>query len=659
MRVETFQATAAKVANVLGRKTGIQVTYGGTAAWTAPGRIHLPALPAGTTMTPHQVDVFRGFLNHEVGHQRYTEQGYWGAAFPLDDDQQPLFDELENHVTNWLEDVQTDTAEVKDYPGADRDLLALYRWSTNFELKRLAQKPDYYSTAARVALGLMFEEIWKHRGGLRKSGVQGLTFKNLGPRFVQVQNAINEGIPQLTSTQDTHELAKKILEILQDAVDNYDPSEGEPQEGGDPGEGDPEENDQGESSSEDSSEGSEAARGTGSGTGDGDEVSQDEKPGSPVGENGPDESKGKPSKGKGGKPNKPGKTQKPQEAGDLREKPEFPSGKLGDMGDFIKSIMGGKNRPVPGTSDDTQDQDDPNPHETPIEGSVDHYHVPAGTHLDKIFVPSHSDLDQYRQERARLAAVTSSAKKMVTQFLRSKEMKAWTRGMEEGTFDDEAAADVLLREKRIFKQRRMRTLQNTAICLMIDLSSSMDEELVRQAAIVLSEALAGFPKIKVMVAGFRTNYEDYAPDPKAGRHDGIDVILFKNFDEPHQKVIGRYGAVRTNGCTPLGEGMAFAFEALVQRPEPRRVLWLVTDGAPYYTMGNSSHRGCAANDYILMSWIHEKAKRERIETFALGIGNYSRTSTLTNLTDGFGKIYSIDQLPGALLQMAKKAIRTV
>jgi Mg-chelatase subunit ChlD len=619
MKTTTFQATAVKVANVIGRKSGLSITFGGTQAASAPGHIHLPALPAGTTMTPHQVDVFRGFLNHEVGHQRYSDQYHWLDIFPIDPDtKEPKHDVLERHVTNWIEDVRTDKAESEEYPGALQDLEQFHRFACKRDQEMVEAIPDYHATAARVGLGLMFEEIFKHAhgplAGIRKGGVRGLEFKDLGKQFELVQEAINEGVPQLTSTQDTHALAKKILKLLEDAVQNYDPNEaGDPadQDGeGRPGEGQP---------------------------GDG-------QPGD--GESGQPDQSGQSGQG--------GNTAKPQQAGDLRQDPVLPGDGRGLLEKLLKDIMGGKN--APGKKGQ---KSDPNPHQTPIEGEVDDYLVPAGYHLDQIFKPAGSAMDRYRRERAAVAAVTSQSKKMVTQFLRSRELKAWTRGLEDGTFDDEAAAEVLLRERRVFMERRFRTLQNTAIVLMVDLSSSMNEYLVRQAAIVLSEALASFQKIKVLAAGFRTNDAHYDLDETAGRHVGIDVLLFKDFEEHHQKAIARYGAVETDGCTPLGEGYAFAYEALVPRPEKRKVLWLVTDGAPYYEMGryHYSHHGSASNDWILMDWIHRKARKDGVETYALGVGHFSESRRLKKLVDGYGEIHSIEQLPGALLRMAKKAIR--
>jgi len=136
----------------------------------------------------------------------------------------------------------------------------------------------------------------------------------------------------------------------------------------------------------------------------------------------------------------------------------------------------------------------------------------------------------------------------------------------------------------------------TAACtLLLDLSSSMSGAqicLCRQLALVFAETLhiLGFP---TEIIGFSTVDRDLRSEvAQATAQDAEELAkrftrfvplyhaIFKAFEEPWRRAAGRLSEVRCRALTPLGESLLFAGRRLAERPEPRKVLFCLTDGQP-------------------------------------------------------------------------------
>lgn len=640
MKVTTFQTVASKLANTIGREKGVRVTFGGTGAWSVPGHVHLPALPAGTTLTPFEADLMRGYLDHEVGHVRRSDFGILRRC-------QKEFKKAPSlkSLWNFCEDVWSENLTIEDY--TDRFLNVTHTYMDERQVSEVAarQAAGNPVTMADLACRLTYREIWRKRGLERDVGSD-VTLEDLG--LGKVTELVEKEFPRCRTSQDNLKLARKIHALLKDAVENFEPPPA-------PGE-------------EDGDEKSDGGSGGGEGDGGGDE---NEGVG---GDAGADEGDGGNESGDGAgtgageyQNGRAKRDAKPTEAGSLDES----AGRSEHqelLEEILQRIVGknakdenrGKSRAgglvIPQLVMEEQPPDPNNPGEfITMYWSGDDYLPPAGTEHDRIYVYGSENLDTYRKERAAMAAQIASVKKALTVFLRSREMKAWTRGLEDGRLDEEMLADLCVTgNQRIFKQRRLRTFPNTAFAVVLDLSSSMAAHLVRLTATSFVEALVQLRRIKTMVAGFTTNSWSYPSSPGCGRTIGMDMVLFKAFDEPLRSAMGRLGAIGTTGYTPLGEGYAYGFEALVKRPELRRVLLLVTDGQPCYTWGErDSHLGCEHNDFALMRHVHEKCQTHRIETLGLAIG---RDATIDGLVDRPERIKGIHELAGKVLEMTKRVV---
>lgn len=613
MKVTTFQTVAARLANTIGRDRGVRVTFGGRVASAKPGHVHLPALPAGTVLSPFEADLMHGYLDHEVGHIRRSDYTVLAETREECKTKPGL-----KTIDNWVEDVWSENETRVEYPGSERYLNTTHNFMDEQRMAKLLKqyKAGKIPTLAAFAMSLTYREIWKKRGLKRDVGTD-LTLEDLG--LGEVAELIEKEFGQVRSSQDSMKLARKIHALLEKAVKKFKPPP--------PGEENDEEDTDGEP---------------------GDGEPGDGEPGD--GESGDGEP------GDGGTLDR---NAKPTEAGSLDD-----SATESEHQDLLEKILQritsknsrdeklGKKAPKVTLVEEEPDPDHVGEFVV-VDWKGDDYLPPAGTEYDRIFVPSGEDIATYRKERAAMAGQISSIKKALTIFLRSKEMKAWTRGMEDGRLDEDALADLCVTgNPRVFKQRRSRTFPNTAFAVLCDLSSSMKAELVRITATAFVEALAQLPRIKTMVAGFYTNRGRYQPVPGSGRLEGMDLLLFKGFDEPYRTAMPRLGAIGTSGCTPLGEGYAYGFEALVKRLELRKILLVITDGMPCYDWNSMSNTGEEHNDFVLMQRVHEKCKTHGIETLGLGI----RYDGIASYVDTAECINGPAELAAKVLEMTKRVV---
>lgn len=283
------------------------------------------------------------------------------------------------------------------------------------------------------------------------------------------------------------------------------------------------------------------------------------------------------------------------------------------------------------------------------------WYPPETTKNDRIFEPSRTNMGQYHATRGMVSAEISATKKMLNLYLRSRRRRAWSRGLEKGKLDATRLPQLLItQEKRVMKERREIQRVNTAVELLVDLSSSMNNETTRQAAILIAEALADIKGISLEVVGFTTrsglnNYQYGTNKKGVGRLDAMDLLIYKGFDQPYLKARGTLGALQTSGSTPLAEAYGYSLERILTRDEPRRLLWIISDGDPAIMAGDPDH-----NDYVLMSRLHTKAKKLGIETAGMFIGHGE--SRLKKYVDKLVSVSSAQAFPRALLDMTKEQL---
>ncbi|MCF7977575.1 MAG: hypothetical protein K9L82_06085, partial [Chromatiaceae bacterium] len=138
-----------------------------------------------------------------------------------------------------------------------------------------------------------------------------------------------------------------------------------------------------------------------------------------------------------------------------------------------------------------------------------------------------------------------------------------------------------LGDPRLFARKRERIAVNTALHLLIDLSSSMRapvplghglerlrSDIALESALALALALDAIPGVSLAVSAFPS---------RLGRESGISTLM-RHGDRARAKS-GAF-VQEARGGTPMHGALWFAPADLLARPEPRRVILVLTDGKP-------------------------------------------------------------------------------
>lgn len=278
---------------------------------------------------------------------------------------------------------------------------------------------------------------------------------------------------------------------------------------------------------------------------------------------------------------------------------------------------------------------------------------PADTSQDKIFTPSEENQASYLRTKASMTAMINALKKMTRVYLQTRTHSAWTRGLSEGTLDKKALHKLKVGSRDVYKELRVKEMVDTAVLLLIDLSSSMNAQMVRTTTIAIAEATAPVKKLSLAIAGFYGSTPRlYSRGGKAGRSCTLYIPLFKGFDEQYVKAQARLGAIGTGGSTPLGCAYGSAYEYIVNRKEKRRVIWVISDGDPYITTESDEH-----NEFMQMERVHRRCKKMGVETLGLGISSYGGQLNLKKYVDTYGEITDQNQLTDEVLKAMKGLVR--
>lgn len=636
MKLHSFHELATRIAHLSTRDgKGVSVTFSGTDAFTDGKRVNLPALPSGTVLTPHQFSVWLGYTLHEgPGHLTHTDMAAYTHATQSRNN--PVF----SSILNILEDVRIENADIALYPGDRKHLDLTHHYVDNQIPIEKCQNPDQ--------IALIYKSAYSYRN-LDTGKIQG---RLIGPMAEALKT-----LPLCRSTSDCINLAEKITELLKES-----PSQQEQQHN------EQERTDQNftrtNSETTEQNDGTSAPEKEEAGLENTKRYSRNNPSPDPEGGEGESVGRNQEENHGEGSENNPSDGTEPQterQSGDSHKDSSSSSSSLPSSAREWQELTEVKNL-VKSLIENINDfNSDPRPTPTPPHtGNL--CLPPADLSLDRVFVPSEEDLPQYLYTRSLLAPQITALKKMFRVHLQSRSKKSWLRGLEEGeTLDAERLHVTAFGQGTVFKDKHDRRLINTAVELMLDLSSSMDESLVRSAAIILSEALNTIPEIKLSICGFKTNrsmvndlpiYGDFSEFSSSGRVMGMDILVFKDYHESYIHSRPRLGAIETQNLTPLGDAYGKALEHILPRSEPRRIIFLVTDGQPKFKRGNLQH-----SDYILMSRIHHKCQRLKVETLGLAIGPEQTVGFLKPYVDKCVRIEQIGDLPRTLLQVLKGIVR--
>ncbi|MGI2115656.1 hypothetical protein ACRN9G_18915 [Shewanella frigidimarina] len=144
------------------------------------------------------------------------------------------------------------------------------------------------------------------------------------------------------------------------------------------------------------------------------------------------------------------------------------------------------------------------------------------------------------------------------------------------TISSSRISTVVTGNKRIFERESIRRSPNAVISLLVDKSGSMGDADMRMANSVsyaMSAALDGIKGVKNMV-GY---YPSYLMNDSGCYIDEAHLEIVKTFDK---KPKASNFNITGSGCTPTAQAVVSAIAYLVNRAEPRKLLFVITDGAP-------------------------------------------------------------------------------
>jgi len=235
--------------------------------------------------------------------------------------------------------------------------------------------------------------------------------------------------------------------------------------------------------------------------------------------------------------------------------------------------------------------------------------------------------------------------------LMAQQSRAWDFDLEEGMLDAARLTRVVTDPLHAltFKQERDATFRDTIVTLLLDNSGSMRGRPIMVAACcadILARTLERCG-VKVEILGFTTKawkggqarevWLAAGKPPNPGRLNDLRHIVYKSADAPWRRAKRSLALMMREGLLKEnidGEALAWAHRRLQGRPERRRILMMISDGAPVDDSTLSVNTGNYLEQH-LRQVIEEIETRSPIELIAIGIGHdvtryYRRAVTITD-----------------------------
>ena len=267
--------------------------------------------------------------------------------------------------------------------------------------------------------------------------------------------------------------------------------------------------------------------------------------------------------------------------------------------------------------------------------------------------------------------ITKLANKLQRQLL-AKQNRAWEFDLEEGLLDSSKLTRIIIdpQNSLSFKKEKDLEFKDTVVTLLIDNSGSMRGRPITIAAIcadILSRTLERC-SVKVEILGFTTknwkggksreewNKKNKPKNP--GRLNDLRHIIYKSADTHWRQSKNNLGLMLKEGLLKEnidGEAISWAFNRIKKRKEERKILMVISDGAPVDDSTLSVNSGDFLEKHLkkIVKFIEVKTD---IEILAIGIGHdvsryYNKAIKITDVQE-LGDVM-ISQLSG-LFENKKK-----
>lgn len=251
-----------------------------------------------------------------------------------------------------------------------------------------------------------------------------------------------------------------------------------------------------------------------------------------------------------------------------------------------------------------------------------------------------------------LHSVVSRLANKLQRRLMAQQNRSWIFDLDEGVLDAARLARVVAdpMQPLSFKRERELDFRDTVVTLLIDNSGSMRGRPISIAAIcadILARTLERC-SVKVEILGFTTRawkggqarekWVSAGRPPNPGRLNDLRHIIYKSADTPWRRARNSLGLMMKEGLLKEnidGEALLWAHGRIAVRPEMRRILMVISDGAPVDDTTSSANGGAYLERH-LREVIAEIENRSPVELVAIGIGHdvtryYRRAVTIVDV----------------------------
>ena len=290
------------------------------------------------------------------------------------------------------------------------------------------------------------------------------------------------------------------------------------------------------------------------------------------------------------------------------------------------------------------------------------------------------ELDRLRayldKQLQNLSPIVARLANRLQRRLMAQQSRSWEFDLEEGMLDPARLSRVIVdpQQPLSFKREKDTDFRDTVVTLLLDNSGSMRGRPITVAATcadILARTLERCG-VKVEILGFTTRawkggqareaWLQAGKPASPGRLNDLRHIIYKSADAPWRRARKNLGLMMREGLLKEnidGEALEWAYRRLLGRTEQRRILMMISDGAPVDDSTLSVNPGNYLERH-LRHMIEEIETRSPIELIAIGIGHdvtryYRRAVTIVDaeelggaMTDKLAELFHEKALPPTL-----------
>ncbi|GLQ20670.1 cobaltochelatase subunit CobT [Algimonas porphyrae] len=343
---------------------------------------------------------------------------------------------------------------------------------------------------------------------------------------------------------------------------------------------------------------------------------------------------------------------------------------LEDDSDEAQDIVDAEN--IDGESDDSEQSPDAPSQRPQPRNSPTPYRIYTTRHDEVIKAEDLCPVEELERLRgyldghmAGLSSVIARLANRLQRRLQAQQQRSWTFDLEEGMLDTARLTRVIIdpMSALTFKEEKETDFRDTVVSILIDNSGSMRGRPIMVAAVCADIMARTLERcgVKAEILGFTTkawkggkSFQDWmaAGKPRQqedgpGRLNDLRHIVYKSADMPWRRAKRNLGLMMREGLLKEnidGEALDWAYRRLMARPEQRRIMMVISDGAPVDDATQSQNK-----TGLLEAHLREKIdmieNRSDVELVAIGIGH--------DVTRWYAKavtIMDVEQLGGAMTE---------